>query len=246
AGYVEGQNVAIDFRWAEGGHYDQLSTLAADLVGRRVSVIVASPIPAALAAKGASTTIPIVFAIGSDPVNSGLVDRLDRPGANIPGVSFLSIALGSKRLELRREVVSKVTSIALLVNPSNSNAKLQIDDTRSAASVLGLHVDVVRASSNEDIEAAFATLVRQKAGGLVVSADPFFISRRDHVITLAARHAVPTIYYTREFAEDGGLMSYGSNFADAHRQAGNYAGRILKGAKPGDLPVMLSEGSNLS
>jgi putative ABC transport system substrate-binding protein len=241
AGFVEGQNVKIEFHWAEGGNYDQLSTLAADLVSRKMAVIVASPIPAALALKAATTTIPVVFAIGSDPVKSGLVPRLNRPGANITGVSFLSLASGSKRLELLREVVPKVTSVALLVNPSNSNAKPQIEDTQLAASTLGLYVDVLRASSKDDIDAAFMTMIRQQTGGLVVSADPFFISRRDQLIALAAQHAVPTIYYTREFAEDGGLMSYGSNFADAHRQAGNYVGRILKGEKPGDLPVILSE-----
>jgi hypothetical protein len=163
---------------------------------------------------------------------------LNRPGANITGISFLSIALGSKRLEFLREVVPKVSSVALLVNPSNSNAKPQIDDTRQAASTLGVQVDVLSASSSDDINAAFATLVRQRAGGLVVSADPFFISQREQLITLAAQHAVPAIYYTRESTEDGGLMSYGSNFAEAHRQAGNYIGRILKGEKPGDLPLI--------
>ena len=241
AGYVEGQNVKIEFHWAEGGNYDQLSTLATDLAGRKMAVIVASPIPAALALKAATTTIPVVFAVGSDPVKSGLVLRLNRPGANITGISFLSLALGSKRLELLREVVPNVTSVALLVNPSNSNAKSQIEDTRLAASTLGVHVDVLSASSKDDIDVAFMTMARQRTGGLVVSADPFFISQRDQLVALAAQHAVPAIYYTREFAEDGGLMSYGSNFADAHRQAGNYVGRILKGAKPGDLPVILSE-----
>ena len=241
AGYFEGQNVTIEFHWAEGGQYDQLSTLAAHLVGRRVTVIVASPIPAALAVKAATATIPIIFAVGSDPVKSGLVARLNRPGANITGVRFLSVALGSKRLELLRDLVPKVTSIALLVNPSNSNAKPQTEDMQLAASGLGLHLNVLRASTNEDIDAAFTTLIGQQAGGLIVSADPFFISRRDQLVGLAARHAVPAIYYEREFTADGGLMSYGSNFVDAHRQAGNYAGRILKGAKPGDLPVILSE-----
>jgi putative ABC transport system substrate-binding protein len=206
-----------------------------------VTVIVASPIPAALAAKAATTTIPIVFAVGSDPVKSGLVTRLDRPGANTTGVSFLSLALGSKRLELLREVVPQVTSIALLVNPSNSNAMPQIEDTHSAASALGLQVDILRASSNDEIDAAFATLIAQRVGGLVVSADPFFLNQRSKLVALAAQYTVPAIYYTREFTVDGGLMSYGSDFGDAHRQAGNYAGRILKGAKPGDLPVILSE-----
>src|ERR1700738_1910267 len=240
AGYVEGQNVAIQYHWAEGGHYDRLPTVAAELVGRRVAVIVASPIPAALAAKAATTTIPIVFAIGSDPVESGLVASLNRPGGNITGESFLSVELGAKRLELLLDLVHIVASIALLVNPNNTNAQPQTKETQLAASGLGLNLDVLQASSRADFDQAFATLVRQRAGALVVSADPFVISQRDHLVTLAARHAVPAIYYAREFTEAGGLMSYGSNFAAANRQAGVYAGRILKGEKPGDLPVMLS------
>jgi putative ABC transport system substrate-binding protein len=241
AGYVEGQNVAIEYHWAEGGQYDRLLTVAADLVGRRVAVIVASPIPAALAAKAATMTIPIVFAIGSDPVGSGLVSSINRPGGNITGVSFLSVELGAKRLELLREFVPKVVSIALLVNPNNTNAEPQIKETQSAAMGFGLKLEVLKASSKTDFDSAFAGLVQQRVGGLVVSADPFFISQRDQLIALAARHAVPAMYYEREFAEAGGLMSYGSSFAIAHRQAGVYAGRILKGQKPGDLPVMLSD-----
>jgi putative ABC transport system substrate-binding protein len=240
AGYVEGRNVAIEYRWAEGGQYDRLPTVAADLVGRRVAVIMASPIPAALAAKTATATIPIVFAIGSDPVESGLVASLNRPGSNITGVSFLSVALGAKRLELLRALVPKVESIALLVNPSNPNAEPQTKDTQSGAAALGLHLDVLRATSIDDFDTVFATLVRQRAGALIVSADPFFISQRDQLVVLAGRHAVPAMYYAHEFTEAGGLMSYGASFADAHRQAGIYAGRILRGEKPGDLPVMLS------
>jgi putative ABC transport system substrate-binding protein len=239
-GYVEGQNVAIECRWAEGGQYDQLSTLAADLVSRRVSVIVASPIPAALAARAATATIPIVFAIGSDPVESGLVASLNRPSGNITGVSVLSVELGAKRLELLRTLVPKAASMALLVNPNNSNAEPQIKETQLAAAGLGLRLDVLKASSRADFDSAFSALVRQRAGALAVSADPFFISERDHLVALAAHHAVPAIYYAREFVEAGGLMSYGSDFAVAHRQAGAYAGRLLKGEKPADLPVMLS------
>jgi putative tryptophan/tyrosine transport system substrate-binding protein len=241
AGYVEGQNVAIEYHWSEGGQYGRLPTVAADLVGRQVAVIVASPIPAALAAKAATTTIPIVFAIGSDPIESGLVSSLNRPGGNITGVSFLSVELGAKRVELLHEFVPKVTSIALLVNPNNTNAEPQIKETRLAATGLGLNLDVLRASSKADFDLAFAALLQQRAGALVVSADPFFISQRDQLIALAARHAVPAMYYAREFAEAGGLMSYGSSFAVAHRQAGVYAGRILMGQKPSDLPVMLSD-----
>ncbi len=241
AGYVEGQNVAIEYHWAEGGQYDRLPTVAADLVRRQVAVIVACPIPAALAAKAATTIIPIVFAIGSDPVGSGLVSSLNRPGGNITGVSFLSAELGAKRLQLLREFVPNVTSLALLVNPNNSNAEPQIKETQLAATGLGLNLDVLNASSKVDFNSAFAALVQQRTGGLIVSADPFFISQRDQLIALAARHAVPVMYYAREFAEAGGLMSYGASFAAAHRQAGAYAGRILKGQKPGDLPVMLSD-----
>ena len=239
-GYVEDQNVLIEYHWAEGGQYDRLRKVAADLVSRRVAVIVASPITAALAAKAATSTIPIVFAIGSDPVESGLVTSINRPGGNVTGVGFLAVALGAKRLELLRELVPKVASIAFLVNPNNTNTDLQTKETKLAAVGVGLDIDIVNASSIADFDSVFTALARQRSGALIVGVDPFFISQRDDLVKLAAGNAVPAIYYAREFTQAGGLMSYGSNFAAAHRQAGVYAGRILKGEKPGDLPVMLS------
>ena len=232
-GYIAGRNVVIEYRWAADGQYDRLPAAAADLVDRRVAVIFASPIPAAFAAKAATATIPIVFAIGSDPVESGVVTSLNRPEGNITGVGFVTVALGAKRLELLRELVpTKMTAIALLVNPNNPNAEPQIKDTQAAAAVLGLQLNLLTASSENDLDVAFSTLIRQRSNALVVSADPFFLNQRDRLVGLAAHHAVPAIYIVREFAAAGGLMSYGSNFADAHRQAGVYAGRILKGEQP--------------
>ena len=239
-GYVEGRNVMIEYRWAGEGQYNQLPAAAAELVDRRVAVIFAGPIPAALAAKSATATIPIIFAIGSDPVESGIVMSINRPEGNVTGVGFVAVALGAKRLELLRELAPKMKAIALLVNPNNPNAEPQIKDTRAAIASLGLQLNVLPASSERDLDAAFTMLARQQSDALVVSADPFFLNQRDHLVRLAARHTVPAIYIVREFAEAGGLMSYGSNFADAHRQAGVYAGRILKGEKPGDLPVVQS------
>ena len=239
--YIAGRNVVFEYRWAADGQYDRLPAAAADLVDRRVAVIFAGPIPAALAAKAATATIPIVFAIGSDPVESGVVTSLNRPEGNITGVGFVTVALGAKRLELLRELVpTKMTAIALLVNPNNPNAEPQIKDTQAAAAVLGLQLNLLTASSENDLDIAFSTLIRQRSDALVVSADPFFLNQRDRLVGLAAHHAVPAIYIVREFAAAGGLMSYGSNFSDAHRQAGFYAGRILKGEQPGDLPVVQS------
>jgi ABC-type uncharacterized transport system substrate-binding protein len=239
-GYVVGRNVTIEYRWATEGQYDRLPTAAFELASHGVAVIFASPIPAALAAKAASATTPIVFAVGSDAVESGLVASLNRPGGNITGVSFLAVALGAKRLELLRNVAPKITSIALLVNPNNPNAEPQTRDTRSAAAALGLQLNVLNADSQDDLDVVFTALARQPADALVVSADPFFMNQRDRLVALAARHALPAIYITREFAMAGGLMSYGSSFADAHHQAGIYVGRILKGEKPADLPVVQS------
>jgi ABC-type uncharacterized transport system substrate-binding protein len=238
AGFFEGRNVTIEYRWDEEGRYDRLPIMAADLVGRRVAVLFASPIPAALAAQAATATIPIVFAIGSDPVETGLVVSLNRPGGNVTGTTFLSVALGAKRLELLRDLAPKIASIGLLVNPNNPNAALQTKEIKAATTALGLQLNVVSASTQGDFDNAFATLVRQRTDALVVSADPFFLSHRDQLAALALRHSMPAIYYAREFAAAGGLISYASSFTDSFRQAATYVGRVLKGEKPGDLPVL--------
>jgi len=237
AGFVEGRNVAIEYRWSEEGRYDRLPMMAADLVGRGVTVLFASPIPAALAAKAETTTTPIVFAIGSDPIATGLVVSLNRPGGNVTGATFLSIELGAKRLELLRELMPKIASIALLVNPNNPNAAPQTRDMQ-ATTAAGLRLNILSAGSQSDFDNAFATLPPQRADALVVSADPFFMSHREQLTALAARHSMPAIYYAREFAAAGGLISYASSFTDSFRQAATYVGRILKGEKPANLPVM--------
>jgi putative ABC transport system substrate-binding protein len=238
AGFVEGRNVVIEYRWDEEGRYDRLPMMAADLVGRDVAVLFASPIPAALAAKAATASIPIVFAIGSDPVETGLVASLNRPGGNITGATFLSVALGAKRLELLRDLIPKLASIGLLVNSTNPNATLQTTDMQTAANRLGLQFNVLSASSRSDLENAFGALAQRRTDALVVSADPFFISQRDQLVALAARHALPAIYYAREFVAAGGLISYASSFADSFHQAASYVARVLKGDKPADLPVL--------
>ena len=238
AGFFEGHNLTIEYRWDEEGRYDRLPMMAADLVGRRVAVLFASPIPAALAAKAATATIPIVFAIGSDPVETSLVASLNRPGGNVTGATFLSIELGAKRLELLHDLVPKIASIALLVNPNNPNAAVQTKEIQAATTALGLQLTLLSAGSQSDFDNAFATLVGQRSDALVVSADPFFFSHRDQLVALAMRHSVPAIYYAREFAVAGGLISYASSFGDSFRQAATYVGRILKGDKPADLPVL--------
>jgi putative ABC transport system substrate-binding protein len=237
-GFVEGRDVTIKYRWAEEGRYDELPTMAADLVDRQVSVIFASPIPAALAAKTATATIPIVFAVGSDPVETGLVVSLNRPGGNVTGATFLSVELGAKRLELLRDLVPKIASIALLVNPNNPNALPQTTEMQAATSALGLHLDILSADSQSAFDSVFAMLARQRNDALVVSADPFFISHRAQLIALAMQHSMPAMYYAREFAAAGGLISYASSFADSFRRAATYVGRILKGEKSADLPVL--------
>jgi putative ABC transport system substrate-binding protein len=235
AGYVEGRNVAIEFRWAEG-RYDRLPALAAELVRRPVAVIAAFAPPAASAAKAATTTIPVVFETGEDPVEAGLVASLSRPGGNVTGVTLFTTLLGAKRLGLLRDL-AQPELVGLLVNSTREGAT-QARDVQLAAHEVGQQVVVLQAGTDREIEAAFAALVERRARALMVGADPFFDTRRDRLIALAARHAVPTVYHLREFAFAGGLMSYGASIADAYRQNGIYVGRILKGEKAGDLPVV--------
>jgi putative ABC transport system substrate-binding protein len=235
-GYVEGQNVAIEYRWAEG-QFGRLPALAAELVNRQAAVIYAATIPSALAAKAATTTIPIVFAGAGDPVQLGLVASFNRPGGNVTGINLFNITLEPKRLELLHEFVPKATLVGVLINPSWANAESQSNDLQAAARTLGLQIHVVNASNEIDIDTAFTTLSKRRIGALLVTSGPFFASRRDQLVTLAARHGIPAIYAQRELVAAGGLMSYGTNLADAYRQAGIYTGRILRGEKPADLPV---------
>ena len=238
-GYGDGQNVAITYRRAEG-QYDRLQALAADLVDRKVRVILAAGGGvSALAAKAATGTIAIVFVVGDlDPVNSGLVASLNRPGGNITGITPFTSALAAKRLELLHEMVPKAEVIGVLTNPNNPSTVSELRDLQNAASTLKLQLHVLNATSDRDFDMAFATLVRQRAGALLAGADNFFMTKREQLIALAARHAVPAIYFYREFAMGGGLMSYAPSLGDAYRQAGVYTGRILKGDKPADLPVV--------
>ena len=237
SGYVEGQNVAIEYRWAEG-HYERLPALVADLVGRKVDVIATSGGDlSAIAAKNATSTIPIVFAIGADPVASGLVASLARPGGNLTGVSILIGELMPKRLELLCELVPQAGVIALLVNPNNEAAATQIRDMQGAARAKGVRLQILKAGTEGDFETAFVSLVQLHAGALVVGADPLFNGRREVLVALASRHAIPAIYEFRDFATSGGLISYGPSLTGMYRQVGIYAGKILKGAKPADLAV---------
>ena len=236
AGFVEGQNVAVEYHYADN-QIDRLPALVADLVRRPVAVIVGNVAPA-LAARAATTTVPIVFVTGSDPVQDGLVASLNRPGGNVTGVSFFSGVLGAKRLELLRQLVPRATTIALLVNPNNPNTEADRRDVQAAAQATGQQLIILDVNSDRDIETAFATFVQRGAGALHAGAGAFMNSHRERIIALAARHALPTSYAQRETVVAGGLMSYGTSITDAYRQVGIYAGRILKGEKPADLPVM--------
>ena len=235
-GYVEGQNVMIEYRWAEG-HHDRLPVLVADLVRRQVAVIAANT-PSALAAKSATTIIPIVFQSGVDPVQLGLVSSLNRPDGNLTGVSFFAAALETKRLGLLHELVPQATMIGALVNPNFPDAANQTRDAQEAGRTLRRQVHVLNASTAREIDAAFAAVAQQRINALLVAGDPFFTSRSQQLIVLAARHGVPTIYPLREYVVAGGLMSYGTSLTDAYRQVGVYVARILKGEKPAELPVM--------
>jgi putative tryptophan/tyrosine transport system substrate-binding protein len=238
-GFVEGENVTIEYRWAEG-RYDRLAALAAELVQRKVAVIAATSTPAAVAAKAVAATVPIVFTTGGDPVKLGLVASLARPGGNVTGVSNMLNEIASKRLGLLREFVPANTVIASLVNPGFQDTELQLADVEAAARKLGLQLIVLRASSEREIDAAFAAMAQRGAGAVLVAADPFLTSRRDQIVALAARGSLPVMYPSREYADAGGLMSYGTDFIDSYRQCGVYVGRILKGVKPADLPVQRS------
>jgi putative tryptophan/tyrosine transport system substrate-binding protein len=238
SGYTEGQNVAMEYRVAEG-QYDRLPALAADLVDRKVALIVAAGgADPAKAAKAATTTIPIVFVSAGDPFKAGIVRSLGRPAGNITGVSLLVSALEAKRLGLLHQIVPGTASIGVLLNPRVADADLELRELQEAASAINRQINIVRASTETEIDTAFATLAQQGSGALLVTADPFFTSRRDQVLALAARYKLPTIYFQREFPDNGGLSSYAPDFADGYRQAGVYVGKILKGTKPADLPVM--------
>ena len=236
--YVEGKNVAIEFRWAEG-QYDRLPALASELVRRQMAVLVATGGPgAALAAKAATSTIPIVFTTGSDPVQFGLVASLGHPGGNATGVTIFTVDLVAKRMELLRELVPKANVIAFISNPNTPYAESEVGKAQEAARSFGQQLHVVRAATAQEIDAAFATLVQLRAGAVLIGTDPFFSSRREQFVALAARHAMPAIFDLREFATAGGLLSYGASITEAYRQAGIYTGKILNGAKPADLPVL--------
>jgi putative tryptophan/tyrosine transport system substrate-binding protein len=237
-GYVEGRNVAIEYRWGHG-EIDRLPELAANLISRPVTVIVTpGSVAAALAAKTATATIPIVFVVGADPVETGLVVSLNRPGGNVTGISSMNVGLGAKQLGLLNQLLHREARFAVLVNPSNPQSQSTITDVQAAAAAIGQQLEILTATTKRDISPAFSAAVQKRADALLISADPLFTSRPVQLATLAARHAMPTVYALREFAEVGGLMSYGSSFTDLFRQAGTYTGRVLKGERPADLPIL--------
>jgi putative tryptophan/tyrosine transport system substrate-binding protein len=239
-GYLEGENVAVEYRWAEN-QIDRLPQLAAELVRRQLAVIVTGAPPSSFAAKAATTTIPIVFGVAEDPVRLGLVASLARPGGNLRGINFFSLELAAKRLELLRELMSGVARVAVLVNPANAAiTEVTVRDVETAARTMGLQVQFLNANTSREIDAAFATLVRERPDALFVGSSPFFTARRVQLVQLTTYHAIPATYPGRQYTEIGGLMSYGASLTDAYRQMGVYTGRILKGAKPADLPVVQS------
>jgi len=237
-GYVEGQNLTVEYRWALG-QYDRLPALAAELVGRPVTVLVSTGgEPSALAAKAATVTIPIVSTFTADPVERGLVASLNQPGGNMTGINLLTATIEAKRLGLLRDLVPQATTVGVLLNPNFPPAASQLRDAQEAVRTIGLELHVLRASTDREIDTAFASIAQQRIPALVVASDPFFITRRDKIVALATHHAVPAMYNIREYPMAGGLMSYGIDLTEAYRQVGVYAGRILKGAKPADLPVI--------
>jgi putative tryptophan/tyrosine transport system substrate-binding protein len=237
-GYFEGKNVTIEYRWAEG-RYDQLPALAAELVSRQVTVIAATGgEPSPLAAKAATTTIPIVCTLGGDPVEAGLVASLNRPGGNLTGTTIMAVEMGPKRLDLARQFVPNATAVAMLINPRFPTASAEAREVQNAARPVGIQINLVKASTESEIDKAFTTVVEQKTGALIIGTDPFLLGQRDQLVRLAERYMLPTIYFLREFVEAGGLMSYGPNIANGYRQAGVYAGLILNGANPATLPIV--------
>ena len=238
-GYIDGQNVRIEYRWAEG-QYDRLPTLTAELVRDHATIIFTTALISAQAAKGVTTTVPIVFVSGPDPVQFGLVASLNRPGGNLTGITLFTSTVGAKRLQLLRELLPAATTFAFIVNPSNTRADSDVEEMETAARALGQQIIVAKAGTDRDLETAFATLAQRSIQALVIGGDPFFNGQAQQLVALASHYAIPTVYPLHEFATAGGLMSYGSSISDAYRQAGIYAGHILKGAKPADLPVMQS------
>jgi putative tryptophan/tyrosine transport system substrate-binding protein len=237
-GYFEGKNVRIEYRWAEG-RYDQLPALAAELVSRHVTVIAATGgEPSPLAAKAATSTIPIVCTLGGDPVETGLVASLNQPGSNLTGTTIMAVEMGPKRLDLARQLVPNATAVAMLINPRFPTASAEAREVQTAAGPAGIQINLLNASTESEIDTAFTTISQQRSGALIIGTDPFLLGQRDQLVRLAARYALPTIYFLREFVEAGGLMSYGPNIANGYRQAGVYAGLILNGANPANLPIV--------